>query len=71
MQKLWRTGGWEYSLIATATVNFNQVNKIEPGWKVLSLNEELSEVQLLRFTSDLSCFASILFANVNFTQVPT
>ena len=36
---------------------------------MLSLNEKLSEVQLLRFTSDLSCIAFILFAKVNFTHV--
>ena len=29
-------------------VNFNHLNKIEARYKVLSLNEKLSEVQLLR-----------------------
>ena len=38
---------------------------------MLSLNEKLSEVQILHFTltSDLSCIASILFANVTFTHL--
>ena len=36
---------------------------------MLRLNVKLSEVLLLRFTSDLSYVASILFAKVNFTHV--
>ena len=51
---------WRVFWLRTLThVNFNHVNKIEVRLKVLSLNKKWSEV------------ASILFANVNLTQVRT
>ena len=52
-------------------VNFNHVNKREARYKVFRLNVKLTEVLLLRLKCDLSYIASVLFANVNFTNVRT
>ena len=55
-------------LCTLTQVNFNHVNKIEARYKLLRLNEKLSDILLLR-TCDLSYIASVLFAKVNFTHV--
>lgn len=50
---------------------FTRVNKIEAGYKVLSLYVKLSEVQLLRLRATIqkhSSIVSILFEKVNFTH---
>ena len=51
-------------------VNFNNVNNIEARCNVLTLNVKLSEVQLSRLRATVYAL-SLLFANVNFTQVRT
>ena len=50
-------------------VNFIRVNRIEARHKLLNLNVKLSEGSVFTFTCDPSYFASILFANVNFTHL--
>ena len=52
-------------------INFNHVNKIETRLKNAELKREVERGSTFTLTSDLSCIAYILFANVNFTYVPT
>ena len=66
-------GGFPLSRIFTCVhtrENFSCVNKIEARYKVMSLYVKLREVQLLRLRAIFhALIASILLANVNFTQV--
>ena len=53
-------------------VNFNHVNRNNRGKiKSAELKREVERGSAFTLTSDLSCIASILFANVNFTHVRT
>ena len=59
-------------LRALTHVNFNHVNKIARGKiKSAELKRESERGSTFTLTSDISCIASILFANVNFTHVRT
>ena len=51
-------------------VNFNHLNKIEARYKVLSLNEKLSEVQLLRFRATFHALL-LFYCERKFTHVCT
>ena len=60
-------------LLALTHVNFSHVNKIVARGKIkrAELKRESERGSTFTLTSDLSCIASILFANVNFTHVRT
>ena len=52
-------------------VNFNHVSNIEPRYKVLRLNEKLSEVQLLRLRVAFQTLPLFYLRTQNFTPVST
>ena len=60
-------------LRALTYVNFNHVNTIVARGKIkrAELKRESERGSTFTLTSDISCIASILFANVNFTHVRT
>ena len=67
---LWVDFHWRVFRLRTLThVNFNHVNNHRRKIKSAELKREVKRGSTVTLTSDLSCIASILFTNLNFTHI--